>query len=205
MPDFPSQTGASGRWHLREQRRAVRGDNWTTLNSFESIASYTAPSGGSNGVVTFSSIPQNYKHLQVRGILRSDRASTFDSAYLYFNSDLLLSNYTVHGLIGDGASASSFGYGTASAVGNQLPLFFGNSTTAQMFGIFILDILDYTDTNKYTVTRAIGGCDYNGGGRIDFVSGSWVNTAAVTSITLKSVNATEFLEYSSFALYGIRG
>jgi|688.fasta_scaffold156862_4 hypothetical protein len=205
MAQFPSPSGASGRWQLREQRRAVRGDNWTTLNSFESIASYTAPSGGSNGVITFSSIPQIYKHLHIRGILRSDRASTYDSAYVYFNSDQTLSNYTLHGLRGDGSTASSFGYGTAPAVGNQLPLFFGNSPTSQMFGIFIMDVLDYTDTNKYKVTRAIGGCDYNGGGTIDFVSSAWINNTAITSITFKSVNATEFLEYSSIALYGVRG
>jgi hypothetical protein len=31
MPDFPSSTSASGRWKLREQRRAIRGANWVAM------------------------------------------------------------------------------------------------------------------------------------------------------------------------------
>jgi len=172
---------------------------------FQPIATTTVGAGGSNGSVTFSSIPQTFKHLQVRVLARTDRASTLDVSYFYLNSDTTLSNYTLHGLRGDGASASSFGFSTAGGTGTQSPTLPGNSLTAEMFGVFILDILDYTNTNKNTTMRALGGLDYNGGGRVELISGVWINTAAVTSISFASANATEFLQYSSFALYGIKG
>lgn len=172
---------------------------------FQSIATTTVGAGGSNGSVTFSSIPQTYKHLQVRGLTRTDRASTYDGAYIYFNSDTTKTNYTLHGLRGDGASASSYGYASASATGSQIPITLGNSSTAQMFGVMIIDILDYTNTNKNTTIRGLGGNDTNGGGYVDLVSGVWLNTAAVSDISFQVANGTEFLQYSHFALYGIKG
>lgn len=175
------------------------------LGDFESIATVSVGAGGSNGSVTFSSIPQTYKHLQVRALARTDRASTFDGAYFYLNSDTTLSNYTLHGLRGDGASASSFGFSTSGGTGTQSPTLPGNSLTSEIFGVFILDILDYTNTNKNTTMRAAGGLDYNGGGRFDLISGVWLNTAAVTAISFASASGTEFLQYSHFALYGIKG
>lgn len=173
--------------------------------SYESIATTTVGAGGSNGSVTFSSIPQTYKHLQVRALTRTDRASTYDGAYVYLNSDTTLSNYTLHGLRGDGATASSFGFSTSGGTGTQTTSTLGNSTTAQMFGAVVLDILDYTSTNKNTTIRCFGGVDINGGGFAELFSGVWLNTAAVTSVSFASVAGTEFLQYSHFALYGIKG
>lgn len=177
----------------------------TNLGDFESIATTTVGSGGSNGSVTFSSIPQTFKHLQVRALTRTDRASTYDGAYVYFNSDTTKTNYTLHGLRGDGASASSYGYASASATGSQTSITLGNSATSQMFGVMVLDILDYTNTNKNTTIRCFGGADVNGGGYVELVSGVWLNTAAVSDISFQVANGTEYLEYSSFALYGIKG
>jgi hypothetical protein len=176
----------------------------TNLGDFESIATTTVGSGGSNGSVTFSSIPQTYKHLQVRALTRTDRGATDDASLIFLNGDTTKTNYTLHGLRGSGSAASSFGYASASATGIQ-QITLGNSTTAQMFGAMVIDILDYTNTNKYTTVRSLGGMDYNGGGFIELVSGVWLNMASVNSISFQVLNGTEFLEYSSFALYGIRG
>jgi hypothetical protein len=176
----------------------------TNLGDYESIATTTVGSGGSNGSVTFSSIPQTYKHLQVRALTRTDRAADDDASLIFLNSDTTKTNYTLHGLRGSGSAASSFGYASASATGIQ-QITLGNSTTAQMFGAMVIDILDYTNTNKNTTVRSLGGMDYNGAGFIELVSGVWLNTAAVNSISFQPLNGTEFLEYSSFALYGIRG
>jgi hypothetical protein len=74
-----------------------------------------------------------------------------------------------------------------------------------VFGAGVTDILDYTNTSKNTTVRALGGADANGSGSIDLTSAAWLNTNAVTSITLTTNNGSTFTAGSSFALYGIKG
>jgi hypothetical protein len=68
----------------------------------------------------------------------------------------------------------------------------------------VIDILDYANVNKYTTIRVLGGADLNGSGAINLVSGLWMNTAAVTSFLI-SADSGNLAQYSSFALYGIKG
>jgi hypothetical protein len=71
-------------------------------------------------------------------------------------------------------------------------------------GVSVTDILDYANTNKYTTTRAIWGWDNNSTeGNIRFVSGLWMNTAAITSLKIVPESGA-FKQYSHFALYGIK-
>ena len=205
MAQYPNFAAGGGVWTLEKQRVFQMGANWPGAGDFQSLASTTVGVSGSAGSITFSSIPSLFKHLQVRVMARTDRASTFDASYIYFNGDTTLSNYSNHGSNGDGATANSFGYTTASAVGNQSTLILGASATAGIFGAFVLDIYNYTNTNQFTTTKTVGGVDLNGSGRIQFNSGTWFNTSAVTSITFTPVNTPNFTQYSSFALYGIKG
>jgi hypothetical protein len=71
-----------------------------------------------------------------------------------------------------------------------------------------MDIFDYTSTSKNTTSRHVWGFDNNGSGRVGIASMLWRNTAAVTSIRLDSTTqggTSLFAQYSSFALYGIKG
>ena len=69
--------------------------------------------------------------------------------------------------------------------------------------IAVADILDFNSTNKYKTVRGLGGYDGNDtNGIVTFRSGAWMNTAAVTSITL--LPNSSFAQYSSFALYGVK-
>jgi len=172
-----------------------------STNSYESIATVTVGSGGASSI-SFSSIPSTYKHLQVRGIARTTRASDQDALVMQLNSDTG-SNYSRHQLNGDGTSAT--GDAGTSTTGMQINRFAASTATANTFGTMVSDILDYLDTNKYTTVRTLGGYDNNGSGLITLNSGSWRNTAAVTTITLTSLNGANFAQYSSFALYGIKG
>jgi hypothetical protein len=81
----------------------------------------------------------------------------------------------------------------------------GATASANVFGVGITDVLDYTNTNKNKVLRNLGGVDNNGSGRVAMTSGMWLNTNAITSITLVPSVGTSFNEYSQFALYGIQG
>ena len=173
-------------------------------NSYESIQTLTVGAGGTASV-EFTSIPGTYKHLQIRGTARSSRAISGESAWFYFNSDTGTNSYAVHGVGGDGASTIGYGIPTPNGGGIQGGLIPGSTATANVFGGFVLDILDYTNTNKHTTTRSLTGQDLNGSGAIRLISGLWLSTSAITSIKIDTQGGGNLVQYSSFALYGIKG
>jgi hypothetical protein len=168
--------------------------------SYESIATYTVGVTPQSSI-TFSDIPQGYKHLQIRWIARQDTAGQGDSEFqARFNSDSG-ANYKYHAIFGDGTTAyASAGGNTFFAAGRGVSA----SIASNIYGVSVMDILDYTDTNKNKVTRILSGWDANGSGYMFLYSGLWVNTNAVTSITLLG-DTGSFIQNSQFALYGIRG
>ena len=170
-------------------------------SSYESIATVTVGSGGAADI-TFSSIPATYTHLQIRLIGRSDRAANTDTLRLQANSDTA-SNYTTHGLYGDGASAGSFAEVPQAFMQFYRPA--GANAGTNTFGSIVIDILDYQNTNKFKTARGLGGSDNNGNGLIYLTSGLWRNTSAITSLKLFPGVGTNFTQHSHFALYGIKG
>lgn len=177
--------------------------------SYDSIATVTVGSGGTS-VITFSSIPSTYKHLQIRGI---GRASTSQSATaladirVRFNEDGN-TNYARHRLLADGGSVS---VGTATDQ-DQIPFssVLPRSTSAGgIFGSFVIDILDYQNTNKYKTVKFFGGGDLNGsGGIISLQSALWRSNNAISSMTFTfetDSNPNPNAQYSKIALYGIKG
>lgn len=171
-------------------------------SAYESIATTTVGGAGAASI-TFSSIPGTYAHLQIRMTGRLNAASQNGSGILTYNGDTSSNNYTYHELVGNGTAASA--YGSAAPESNQMWSLTGATATASVFGVAITDILDYANTNKYTTQRNLGGYDNNGSGRITLNSGLWMNTAAITSIVITPNAGTAFDQYSSFALYGIKG
>ena len=174
----------------------------SVATSFESIATVTVGAGGASSV-TFSSIPATtYTHLQVRALVRSNRSNAYDGMKMNFNSDTG-NNYAWHYLYGDGTSATA---AAGSTVG-FIPLgdTAGDTATANVFGATIIDILDYKNTNKYKVSRTLGNYDNNGSGFIGLFSGLWQSTSAISTITIIPYTGTAFKQYSSFALFGIKG
>ena len=166
---------------------------------------------GSAGVayVDFTSIPSTYTHLQIRMIAKSQRVNTYGSTvWAYFNGDYAPSsptNYVFHFLTGDGATASAGAYPNTnvnySVVAGQA---MGTNST-NIATVSVLDILDYKNTSKYKTARTIYGEDTNGAGEMTIASGVWLNTAAITSIRVQVDNSYNFAQYSSIALYGIKG
>jgi hypothetical protein len=123
---------------------------------------------------------------------------------MQFNSDTG-SNYVYHRTWGNSDTANA-GAGTG-----QTSILFGvsaaNGNIANAFNTAVADILDYSNTSKNTVVRSLSGGDnnYTGSvnGYIGLHSGVWLNTNAVTSITI-TAGAYDFMQYSNIALYGIR-
>jgi hypothetical protein len=170
-------------------------------NSYESIATVTVGGGGSSSI-TFSSIPSTYQHLQIRGIARDSRSNAATNLYIQFNGDTG-SNYTAHELYGNGSTAVA-GFEGASQTSALAARVTGNNSAASAFGGFVFDVLDYANTNKYKTNRSLAGHEDNSSGAIWLISGLWMSTSAVTSITITPVTSP-ILQYSSFALYGIKG
>lgn len=183
------------------KRKSVLADNLPILaGSYESIATITVGSGGQTPV-TFSNIPSTYKHLQLRIFAKTNTAPNFyDTVVMRFNSDTA-SNYSYHFIEAYNSTVSSQ---NATSMGFMQFYSIGGNANSSYFGAQIIDILDYADTNKYKTVRELGGFDGNtSGGSLYFGSGNWRSTSAITSISLS--NSQTFSQYSSFALYGIRG
>ena len=79
----------------------------------------------------------------------------------------------------------------------------GNNAASNCFGAGVIDILDYANTSKYKTMRSLSGFEDNSNGQIWLISGLWMSTSAVTSITI-APTTSPILQYSSFALYGIK-
>jgi len=167
--------------------------------NYFSISTATVTSGG-YGTITFSSIPATYTHLQLRIFGRNDTA--LQNMRLRFNSDSSTSSYRWHYLYGDGTSAGAGDGGTGA--GNSDSIYLGNSpTTANIFAGVVVDILDYANTSKNKTTRSLHGYNSLGSGVIQLLSGLWMNTAAINSISIFPLT-NQFAQYSQIELYGVK-
>ena len=178
----------------------IASSKFAAVGDFESIATVTVGSGGAANV-EFTSIPGTYTHLQIRGIAKDDNTGSLDNLQMQFNSDTA-ANYKSHFLYGTGSVAAA-GVGGSDSVMLAARVTGGNSSYANIFGVFVIDILDYANTNKYKVHRSLSGHDENGLGEVFFESGLWRNTNAITSIKLYAQDFN-WKQYSHFALYGLR-
>lgn len=179
-------------------------------NSYESIATVTL--GSNQSTISFSSIPQTYKHLQIRGVVRSTYvraggSTTPVAMYLRVGNSgtIYTTNYAWGELYGNGTSALAFhtgGQNTMVVADQTIP---AANSTAQFYGPNVIDILDYTDTNKATTLRALTGMDQNGSGtcNIALFSAAYFGTQAITD--LQFTTDSDFAAGTQIALYGIKG
>lgn len=170
----------------------LAGNPAVDFGSYESIAS-TLVSGTSTSTITFSSIPSDYKHLQIR--MSYNNLTGLDNMKMQLNGATNSTRW--HSLSGDGSSASG-STGTSNIISFQA----GRSDTIQY--VNILDILDYTSTTKNKTIRTLGGVDNNGSGVVYLISNLYSTTSAISSIALSFVTYN-FTPDSRISLYGIRG
>jgi len=174
--------------------------------SYDSIATTTISTAGT---VTFNSIPQTYKHLQLRIMARgTTAAASYNQITIRVgngSADSGSNYYPYHTVYGNGTTAIADywgGMGTYLYTATVPTVL----TTTQGFGVSVIDILDYTSTNKHKTVKTLYGWDANGTGWAGLVSGLWMPTTKVAIDTMVlSVNATDnFLTNSVIALYGIK-
>lgn len=173
-------------------------DTTGNVGDYESIQTITVGSGG-QAAIDFTSIPQTYKHLQIRGLIK---AASGVELHVQINGDTA-ANYSGHLLDANGSTTAANG-GTYNA--NYIRMFYttGMPTTGSVFGAIILDILDYTNTNKRKTIKTFYGADENSSGEIGLSGGAWHSTSAITQVTFNTTSST-FSQYSQLALYGLNG
>jgi hypothetical protein len=174
--------------------------SFSVSSDFESISTVTLSSN--TPTITISSIPQTYKHLQLRVLARTTRSAGPDILGLYMNGSTA-ADYADHLVYGDGASPlTDFNINYQQI--NIQRLATSNSGTSIFSGL-VIDILDYADTNKFKTVRYFGGFDANGSGRVGLGSGLWRSNNAITSLNMFSLYSENYVPNSHFALYGIKG
>jgi hypothetical protein len=170
--------------------------------SYESIATTTVGGGGAASI-SFTSIPATYTHLQIRAMGRSSTGGFTNTGVTVRMNNDTTSNYSNHGLDSYGTGISAFGSASTSSM--YIGEVVGSTGLANAYGVFVLDILDYANTNKYKTIRTLIGQNQNSAssvGNISLTSGSWRSTSAVDRIDLTT--GFTLAQYSSFALYGIK-
>ena len=159
--------------------------------AYDALASVTLSASASS--ISFAGIPSDYKHLQVRCMYNT--VTNPDNIGMTLNGSVTSSRQ--HSLSGNGTAASA-----SSTTDNWFTHQAGASSTI-MYGM-VIDLLDYSNTNKNKTLRVLGGGDFNGSGILFFSSVLYATTSAISSFTLQGNGGQLFTQYSSFALYGVR-
>ena len=158
-----------------------------------------------SSVAFFQNIPQTFTHLQIRAFTHdSGSSSPADIAMRLGSSPTSTdagNNYAWHRLWGDGIGAYSQGATSQSFI--DCAYCTGSGISSTIMGVAIIDILDYTNTNKYKTVRSFGGYDTNGSGFANFFSSLWLNTSAIQSLQVFAGSGGTSA-YNTFQLYGIQ-
>ena len=158
----------------------------------------TANGTGASGTITFSSIPSDFQHLQIRYTAKNTSTAVDINVRINGATGTI---YARHSLLGNGSSVTS----TAVTSQTSIPMVesMATTTTTGLASAGVIDILDYKDTSKNTTIRALYGQTGNIN-RIFLTSGLYIATTAATSLELIAASGN-FATISRFSLYGIRG
>ena len=156
--------------------------------------------------ITFdvSGLSAQFRHLVLCMTIRSTYANypVFDTG-MRFNGDSA-ANYSFHQLLGLGSGSALSETGT-----NQTSMRCGvgaaNSLGSSIFGASTVEILDAFSSTKNKTIRSLDGTmgGATNGNYVMLHSGSWRNTASITSITLIDQYGGNFVTGSRFSLYGV--
>ena len=190
-------------------------DGRSAVGAMDSLGAYTFTTDSST-TVTFSNIPQTYTSLQLRWYARASATDYYEIVVVSFNGDTA-ANYSYHTVYNSATS----GQVNASGAGSQSsPIYAGwcsdgASSSSGVFGVGIMDIFEYTNTNKAKVWRTSSGFDNNAAGGPTYyyrrgastiTSGSWYKSGlpAISSISIQNSSNTSWKSGTVFSLYGIK-
>ena len=164
-------------------------------NTYTLIASSTVGSGGASSI-DFTSIPSTYTDLVLICSLRVSRASTVNNTVIKFNGSS--SSYSEKVLYGSGSSAGSYSDTQIYDVNNAA------NSTANTFANSQFYIPNYAGSANKSVSNDSVSENNATSATSQLVAGLWSNTAAITSISLTDYSGTNFVQYSTAYLYGVK-
>ena len=170
-----------------------------TYDPYYTAYDFIAAASPTGTTVTFSSIPQTYKHLRLHIVGRSTYTAYDQSGFLRFNTDTG-TNYRRRYTLSNGSTPLYPQSGAANWT-HSLIDYPGSYITANRFASGVVEIFDYTSTTKIKNVQSYGGYVVGGYG---LGGGYWNSTSAITSMTIDIANGN-FVTGSHFALYGVKG
>jgi hypothetical protein len=134
-------------------------------------------------------------------VARSTESNSPGAAAIRLNGVTTYNSYANHSLEGDGSAVSSGNYANNNLIElkNVIP---GTNDPSQAFGATVIDILDFSSTNKNTTVRGLGGIA-GVAKKIYLISGINLSTSAVTSVTIWD-EYSSLVANSRFSLYGVK-
>lgn len=184
---------------------SVKGFGWGSPSgypdAFYSITSWSNDNASSVYSFSFTSIPQTYSHLQLRGIVQQNAGQ---SPTIRFNNDDS-NSYSTYAL--NSSTQGNFTQDTSNWWNPFTQSVPDNSSNSGQYAMIILDILNYNSPNIIKTLRSRQSQVRNTGGRgVTYSCGEWKSTSPITTITVLQNNpAFYFTQYSQFDLYGIKG
>jgi len=159
--------------------------------------------GGTTASVTFSSIPSTYNDLKLVVSARGSSLNQVISFQIAFNGDAT-TNYSYTRLLGNSSTAASTRVSTTALdYGAQMD---AANATASTFGSCEIYIPNYTSTGSKPFID-IDVSEQNdataGNSAIASVAHLYRGASGISSITL-TPSSGNFVQYSSFYLYGIK-
>ena len=158
-------------------------------------------------VVTFNSIPTDYKFLELRTYHKDARSPVYSGITVRFNNDSGASSYAYYSPQVDSRVGAPFDSSTTAS--NSLAVPGPGSSASTYYGSSVWKIFDYQSTTKKKVVTWQGGyVGFSDGsseqGIVTAGSGQWINTAAITRIDVNT-SSGNFGSLSRISLYGIKG
>lgn len=157
---------------------------------------------------TFTSIPQDYDHLQLRIFSKDNRSPVYSGIEIRYNGD----------------SAQNYWWSFPDVATTQVPTFgnYNNSTadsaiianipggsSSNYWGSSWTTIFNYRNTSMWKYTNGVGGYNADGdgsfGGFVMQPGTVWRNTSAITQILVRSNTSSNFQSGTRISLYGIKG
>lgn len=173
--------------------------------TFELISSYTVPTATTD--VDISAIPSTYSDLFLT--IKGNSTTSMAFPFIRFNNDTS-SIYTSFGGIGAGEGPTSTHWYTNELINGSYLFNFDTAwTNSGMNDHFVLEAIDYANTNKHKTVLAQASSSSTVGydGTMNSI-GLWKSTSAISTINCRLTNSGVLREWAvgtKFNLWGIKG